>query len=873
MASETYSFGRRSSGIFLGLDGFGLALAGGAVAVAFVALVTLGILWALLVALFAAAVLWTPTPSGEPARDLLRRLLVWGLHAVSGRVVSNPAMGFSDATATATPTPPWGDLAAHTAQDGRAVAETGKGTGEYVGVWRLTGGGDFALESEDDVSLALQRWGTTLDQLAARKAVRRAQWLVVTTPDRAAEPAAWLAQHPPVEGREEEAADYIRLLSQLGGTARRREVFLTVSVAPSKASPTAAAAELRALDRLLDQAGVFPRPLSPAELQEVLRHGADPASAPVDQLRLVQGLDPHEAGPSSVLDGPDHLEIDGHPTATLVVSELPRTPAPADWLWPLLAAQVPCSRLAVSCHLAPVPTWRAMRSAESAVASAESEMRRRQKAGFAARSRDLLALEGQAQREHEVAAGHATYVVRLAVTVSAPTPSQLRAALDEALAAIRRARCEAHSLVGGHRQGWEASLPLAKAPTGERFTATSRHLRSLYPLEAATGGTGGRGTALAVDVLSGTPFCFDPWAYYQAGILTNPSLAVFGAVGRGKSSFVKALLSRSVGVFGRRAWILDPKGEYAPLAALGLPVIALRPGGGEVKLNPLDVPQGTAPEEAVSRRSTLLQALAESLLDRPLQPEELAGLTAACWCLPPDPVLSDVVDLLLRPTEAQAERLATTPDQHALAVREVGLALGRLLEGSLAGMFDGHSTIRLSGEGGVIDLSAAWSEPSTRAPILAASLSWLTQALASGAGHPTYVVVDEAWQVLTRHGVDFLRATMKLARGLGISSLLIMHHPSDLATAGDSGSVVARRAEGLLSDTGTVVIFGDQTPIPPEVATALGLSDREVELIHNLERGRCLVCVGQRHHLVDVVLTERERALADTDAVMRAGAT
>ncbi len=41
-------------------------------------------------------------------------------------------------------------------------------------------------------------------------------------------------------------------------------------------------------------------------------------------------------------------------------------------------------------------------------------------------------------------------------------------------------------------------------------------------------------------------------------------------------------------VFGRRAWVVDPKGEYGPLAeAWGVVPVALRPGGS-VRLNPLD---------------------------------------------------------------------------------------------------------------------------------------------------------------------------------------------------------------------------------------------------------------------------------------------
>ena len=64
-------------------------------------------------------------------------------------------------------------------------------------------------------------------------------------------------------------------------------------------------------------------------------------------------------------------------------------------------------------------------------------------------------------------------------------------------------------------------------------------------------------------------------------------MVVFGQIGRGKSSFVKSYLWRQA-VFGRRAWVVDPKGEYGPLArAWGVAPVALYPGGS-VRLNPLD---------------------------------------------------------------------------------------------------------------------------------------------------------------------------------------------------------------------------------------------------------------------------------------------
>src|SRR5580704_9555862 len=119
--------------------------------------------------------------------------------------------------------------------------------------------------------------------------------------------------------------------------------------------------------------------------------------------------------------------------------------------------------------------------------------------------------------------------------------------------------------------------------------ATTRHLGAAYPF-AAEAGLGGRGVLIGRDLLGGA-FVYDPFELYAAGVLTNPNMVVFGQIGRGKSSFVKTYLWRQA-VFGRRAWVVDPKGEYGPLArAWGIEPVALRPGG-RVRLNPLDAPPG-----------------------------------------------------------------------------------------------------------------------------------------------------------------------------------------------------------------------------------------------------------------------------------------
>ena len=126
---------------------------------------------------------------------------------------------------------------------------------------------------------------------------------------------------------------------------------------------------------------------------------------------------------------------------------------------------------------------------------------------------------------------------------------------------------------------------LVRNPRLPAHQVTTRNLGAAYPF-IAEAGLGRRGVVIGDDLLGGS-FVFDPFELYAAGAVSNPNMVVFGQIGRGKSAFVKTFLWRQA-VFGRRAWVVDPKGEYADLAdAWGVRPVALRPGGA-IRLNPLD---------------------------------------------------------------------------------------------------------------------------------------------------------------------------------------------------------------------------------------------------------------------------------------------
>ncbi|HEX9530375.1 MAG TPA: DUF87 domain-containing protein [Acidimicrobiales bacterium] len=395
---------------------------------------------------------------------------------------------------------------------------------------------------------------------------------------------------------------------------------------------------------------------------------------------------------------------------------------------------------------------------------------------------------------------------------------------------------------------------------------TTAQLGAAFPFIG--GIPGGSGPLLGVDRWS-QPFRFDVFALYRHGALTNPNVAVFGQLGRGKSSMVKSWVRR-LAAAGCRVWVLDPKGEYRRLArALGATHIELRPGGG-MRLNPLQ-----HPVHGLDQAASLCAALAETGLGRPLRPVERAGLDGALATAHPSSLVGVVGALLEGGAEVRPPGMG--PEAWAAEGREMVLELRRMVAGDLAGMFDGPTNQGLDPgrRAVVVDLSAVYDTPAL-APVMVCAMAWMRSQLAGGAGGetpPTYLVLDEAWAVLAQLGAArWLRSSWKLARSMGLANVAVLHRLSDLSASGPAGSEQTRLAEGLLADTETRVLFG-QSPDEARVAgERLGLSPTEVAVLPRLPRGMALWSVAGRSAVIRHVLDAEDLAIVDTDHRMAPGA-
>ena len=407
--------------------------------------------------------------------------------------------------------------------------------------------------------------------------------------------------------------------------------------------------------------------------------------------------------------------------------------------------------------------------------------------------------------------------------------------------------------------------------------STTAHLQAAFPF-LSEGGLGSAGPLIGRDLMGGS-FFFDPWDLYRRGTVTNPNVIVMGQVGRGKSTFVKTLVWRQV-AFGRQAWVIDPKGEYGPLAeACGVTPLRLSPSGRH-RLNPLDLPDHTPVESRgadgtgpVRRRAELVASLVSSGLSRQLEPAERAAVDLAVTAVARRsrrPSLPDVVEAMLDPQPDLAASIRTDAAGLAADGRTVALELRRLVEGDLAGMFDRPTTETVDLEAGlvVLDLSQLFTSPAL--PLLmTCAVAWMQAALGRADGQKRLIVVDEAWAVLHDLATArWMQSVFKLSRAFGVSNVAVVHRLSDLRAAGPDGSSQQRLAEGLLADSETRVIFGQPLSEAAVTASLLGLTGVERDVVTHLPRGVALWKVGERSFLVEHLVGDLEREIVDTDTAM-----
>jgi len=375
-------------------------------------------------------------------------------------------------------------------------------------------------------------------------------------------------------------------------------------------------------------------------------------------------------------------------------------------------------------------------------------------------------------------------------------------------------------------------------PLPPTFRGTSVQVCGFWPF-AGGSSRPAVGVPVGQDIQTGSTVCCDPFSWFKAGFISNPSMAIFGMPGLGKSSFAARQI---IGLADQAvtSMVCDLKGEYSPLCrALGGQVLDY---GRGYRVNLLDLGAmgdaaarigGTRGEElrelAIARSVDAIATQVQIVRRSPVTDWEQTLLTSAIRVLDSGhrhrqdaPTLGDLVRLLHDPTEAMQAAILTE-DASAYAALTTGLrrSLQAVLEGPLGRMYDGQSTARLSVDTPMVSVDVSAVSRQSESVLSSAMLaSWsemfstieAANALADAGLEPQrnyLVVLDEMWRAMRLEGaglVDKADSITRLNRAEGVGNLFITHSLRDMQSMASEADNL--KARGFAERSGIVVTAG-----------------------------------------------------------------
>jgi hypothetical protein len=208
-------------------------------------------------------------------------------------------------------------------------------------------------------------------------------------------------------------------------------------------------------------------PLTQYEIGTRLREHVDPGERHWQSLVAADGdsemsnVDPSTGWMLAADETFSTYRTDGAWHATLWVKEWPRRPSRVDFLAPLLLRTGSINRT-LSVTMAPVDSATALRQAEDAATSDESDEELRGRFGVRTSGRRRREAQAATRREEELLDGYDDVRFSAYVTVSAPDLLSLEDAVADVMTQARAARLRLVRLVGQQPEAFWYTAPLCR---------------------------------------------------------------------------------------------------------------------------------------------------------------------------------------------------------------------------------------------------------------------------------------------------------------------------------------------------------------------------------------------------------------------------
>lgn len=348
----------------------------------------------------------------------------------------------------------------------------------------------FYLLGESEREAMLASYGALLTTFAADDSpVRRIAWYERTLPPGSDELVEYLHRHhrPDLEHEDRGLEATWQLLSAQGRGTEDHEVLVSLQIDSERLSAARAIAHLgggqagalalvaEQMSKLVDELtriGVQsaqpvgarnPAVPSARGLAAIIRNGIDPYGRHERERGQPTGIGTESLGPRARETGWSHVLADGTLHTTGHLLEWPRSDVRATFLQGILMG-APATRT-VALVMNVLGPRKATRRAERAAEESSAEGWLRHRIGRRTTARDRAREEAVAQREHELAAGHALVQFAGYITVSVPAAhgeGELEAAFGRVQAAALAAGLRLERMPGEQQEALTYTLPLCR---------------------------------------------------------------------------------------------------------------------------------------------------------------------------------------------------------------------------------------------------------------------------------------------------------------------------------------------------------------------------------------------------------------------------
>lgn len=407
------------------------------------------------------------------------------------------------------------------------------------------------------------------------------------------------------------------------------------------------------------------------------------------------------------------------------------------------------------------------------------------------------------------------------------------------------------------------------APSTTRQTEILNTAVIAAPTDAA-------GVAVGEDVLSRSVVAHDPFTAYQRSEISSANVVVIGSVGVGKSSLLKTVyVLRPLILRRRRVVVFDRKdqqgaGEYTKLANMfGSRPIRFSLEGDGTTLNLLDpvIARGSG----IGGVMRLVRTITETTNDnRPLNEWQVEALRRALGATfakhegQRQATIADLAQLLPLVANERTDLSPVARERLHESGAEVKFMLSGLLE-EYGGLFDGETStgVQLADSKlTVFDISQLPPDSAATAMVVAAANMWLMGELRAQRGLFTNVLAEEGWDLVGGANGRLWRSNIKLARGLGISTVTAFHKLGDIPKS-DPAYAIIQEAE-------TAHLYAQRRAEDQVSAIeAFNLDPNCASTLEHLPRGQHLFKIGAKPAIqVRHIRSPLEIELTNTDEAM-----